>query len=101
MKGQDAPRFQEALALWLAEDDETALPEFAALAAEGNRAAQVLLAHIDVAVPLQGPWLASLPRAERIALMRQPGGVSGKSWMAAAAVDTPLAAAWSALWSRR
>ena len=31
--------------------------------------------------------------------MRQPGGLSGRSWMAAAAADTPLAAAWIALWS--
>ena len=31
--------------------------------------------------------------------MRQPGGLSGRSWMAAAAADTPLAAAWVALWS--
>ena len=31
--------------------------------------------------------------------MRQPGGLSGQSWMAAAAADTPLAAAWVALWS--
>jgi hypothetical protein len=97
--GQNDPRFRAALDLWLAEDDETALPEFAALAAGGNRAAQVLLAHIDATMPLQAPWLASLPRAERIALMRQPGGVSGRSWISAAATDTPLAAAWSALWS--
>jgi hypothetical protein len=97
--GHNDPRFRAALDLWLAEDDETALPEFAALAAGGNRAAQVLLAHIDATMPLQAPWLASLPRAERIALMRQPGGVSGRSWISAAATDTPLAAAWSALWS--
>ena len=31
--------------------------------------------------------------------MRQPGGLSGRSWMAAAAADTPLAAAWVELWS--
>ena len=70
----------------------------AALAGEGNRAAQVLLALTDAITPLQGPWLAGLPRAERIALMRQPGGLSGRSWMEAAAADTPLAAAWFALW---
>ena len=33
--------------------------------------------------------------------MRQPGGLSGRSWMEAAAADTPLAAAWLALWRSR
>ena len=96
--GEDAPRFQAALELWLADDDQEALPALAALAGEGNRAAQVLLALTDAITPLQGPWLAGLPRAERIALMRQPGGLSGRSWMLAAAADTPLAAAWVSLW---
>ena len=45
--GQDHPRFTAALEFWLSDDDERALPEFAALAAEGNRAAQVLLALIS------------------------------------------------------
>ena len=62
LRGQDDPRFQSALALWLADDEETALPELAALAAGGNRAAQVLLAQIDVTPSFQGPWLAGLPR---------------------------------------
>ena len=88
------PRFQSALALWLADDEETALPELAALAAGGNRAAQVLLARIDVTLSLQGPWLVGLPRAERNALLRAPGGLSGRSWMQAAAEDTPLAQLW-------
>lgn len=95
--GQADPRFQAALAQWLA-DDAGSLPVLAALASEDNRAAQVLLALIDVSAPLQGPWLVALPRAERRALMRAPGGVSGRSWMAAAAADTPLAAAWMKLW---
>jgi hypothetical protein len=99
VSGRNDPRFQAALELWLSDDDETALPEFAGLAVEGNRAAQILLAHIDAARPLQGPWLAALPRAERVALLRQPGGLSGRSWMPAAAADTPLAAAWVALWN--
>lgn len=94
--GQDDPRFQAAVALWLDDDEPTALPELAALAAGGNRAAQVLLARIDVTPQLAGPWLAALPRAERNGLMRAPGGLSGRSWMIAAAVDTPLAALWRA-----
>jgi hypothetical protein len=98
LAGENDPRFRAAFEVWLADYDEAALPALAALARDGNRAAQVLLALSDVITPLQGPWLAGLPRAERIALMRQPGGLSGRSWMEAAAVDTPLAAAWLSLW---
>lgn len=94
LPGQDDPRFQSALALWLDDDEATALPELAALAAGGNRAAQVLLAQIDLMSWLQGPWVAKLPRADRIALLRAPGGLSGRSWMRVAAEDTPLAQLW-------
>lgn len=94
LRGQDDPRFRAALALWLADDDETALPELAALAAEGNRAAQVLLAQIDATPWFQGPWLVGLPRKQRSALLRAPGGLSGRSWMQVAAEDTPLAQLW-------
>jgi hypothetical protein len=94
LRGQDDPGFQSALALWLDDDDETALTELAALAAEGNRAAQVLLAQIDVTPWFQGPWLVGLPRKERNALLRAPGGLSGRSWMQVAAEDTPLARLW-------
>ena len=96
--GEHDPRFQAAFELWLADDDQNALPALAALAGDGNRAAQVLLALVDSVTPLQGPWLVKLPRAERKALMRQPQGLSGRSWMEAAATDTPLAAAWVSLW---
>lgn len=96
--GADAPAFVQALALWLADDEEPALRDLAALAGQGNRAAQILLGLIDKSPPLQGPWLASVPRNERIALMRAPGGLSGQSWLAAAA-DHPLAANWLALLS--
>jgi hypothetical protein len=93
--GQDAPAFQATLARWLA-DDEAVLPELPALAAAGNRAAQVLLALIDARPELHGPWLAGLDRAARIALLRRPGGLSGQSWMETAAEDTPLARLWLA-----
>lgn len=94
VRGQDDPGFRTALALWLSDDDETALPALAALASGGNRAAQVLLAQIDGTVTLQGPWLAGLDRTERNALLRAPGGLSGRSWLQAAAGDTPLARLW-------
>jgi hypothetical protein len=99
LQGQDDPRFQQAFADWLDDDDAASLPVIAALAAQDNRAAQVMLGLIEVTTILQGPWLAQLPRAERRALLRQPGGLSGRSWMAVAAADTPLASAWVALWS--
>lgn len=96
LPGQDDERFQAALALWLDNDEATALPDLAALAAEGNRAAQVLLALIDGWTALQGPWLETRSREERIALMRQPGGLSGRPWMLKAAEDTALARLWIA-----
>ena len=39
---------------------------------------------------------AACRRKERLALTRAPGGLSGRSWMAEAAPDTPLAALWVA-----
>ena len=92
--GQENPRFAAALARWLDDDEAKAVPVFAALATEGSRAAQVLLALIDANPPVQGPWLVRLPRAERAALLRAPGGLSGRSWIEEAAADTALARLW-------
>jgi hypothetical protein len=92
--GQADPRFQAALDAWLADDDPRALPELAALADGGNRAAQVLLALVDRVPVYQSQWLAGRPRVERLALTRAPGGLSGRSWMREAAADTPLARLW-------
>jgi hypothetical protein len=94
VSGQTDPRYAAAVADWLADDEPGALPELAALAAEGNRAAQVLLALIDRMPTTQGPWLVRQDRRSRLALTRAPGGLSGRSWMADAATDTPLAALW-------
>ena len=94
--GQDDPRFRAALSLWLADDEALALPALAALSVEGNRAAQILLGLVDRTVPLQGPWLATRAREERIALTRAPGGLSGRSWLAEAAAVDPLARLWLA-----
>lgn len=95
LPGQDAAPFRAALDRWLG-DDETALEAMAGLARDGNRAAQVLLALVDMRVDLQGPRLASLDRAARRALLRQPQGISGRSWMEAAVADTELARLWMA-----
>ncbi len=91
--GREAPEFQAALALWLSDDEEGAFPALAGLAQDGNQAAQILLGVIDRSPALQGPWLARLPRDERIVLLRRPGGMSGQSWLHAAQ-DHPVAAAW-------
>ena len=93
--GREVPEFQAALALWLDDDEEAAFPALAALAQGGNTAAQILLGVIDRIPALQGPWLARLPRGERITLLRRPGGMSGQSWLHAAQ-DHPIAAAWLA-----
>ncbi|MFD1912328.1 hypothetical protein [Halodurantibacterium flavum] len=97
--GQNDPAFQEALEAWLADDEETALPALAELARGGNTAAQILLALIDKSPELQGPWLARLPRRERVPMMRDSGGISGHSWIHAAAGSSPLAEHWQATWA--
>ncbi len=96
LPGGDAPALVAAVDRWLESEEEDALRELAALARNGNPAARLLLAIIDKTPALQGPWLAHLPREERIALLRQPGGLSGRSWLHALA-EHPLGAAWLAL----
>lgn len=96
--GQADPGFAAAVTLWLDGPEEAALPQLAELARGGNTAAQLLLALIDKTPSLQGPWLARLPRADRVALMRAEGGLSGASWVRAAAAQSPHAALWQRLW---
>ncbi|MXU65124.1 hypothetical protein [Oceanomicrobium pacificus] len=91
------PAFVDAVSAWLAGEEETALPALADLARQESDAAQVLISVIDKTADLQGPWLESLDRDARIALLRQPGGLSGTVWIAAS--DDPLARAWQAIWS--
>ncbi len=98
LPGQWSSAFADAVALWLEDDEAAALPELATLAQAGNPSAQMLLALIDKTPALQGPWLARLPREERLALMRMPGGISGRSWMHEAATTLPLAELWQRMW---
>ena len=97
--GQREAGFEEALAQWLDDEEAEALPALAALAVGGNTAAQMLLALIDRTPALQGPWLSLRPRAERLELMRAPGGMSGRSWMHTAAEGEELAVLWLSLWN--
>lgn len=91
--GQDAPEFQAALTAWLADDDAGSLPVFAAQAKAGNVAARILLGLIDKNVSLQGPWLALVPKKDRIALLRVEGGLSGSNWLRLVK-NVPLATLW-------
>ncbi|MCW1932910.1 hypothetical protein [Pararhodobacter zhoushanensis] len=88
--------FTQALDAWLADDEASALPAFSRLAVEGNTAARLLLGVIDKSPALQGPFLAQMPRHQRISLLRLPGGMSGQSWLRATS-GIPLADAWVAM----
>jgi hypothetical protein len=98
MPGQSAPEFVAAVDLWLTGDEATALPRLAALAQDQNAAAQIFLGLIDTTPSLQGDWVDTLPRADRIALLRAPGGLSGQNWVRHAAGTATLAQGWVALW---
>lgn len=97
--GQDDPAFADALNLWLDGHEAVALPRLATLANQDNHAAQILLGLIDTTPILQADWLAAQPRAARLALLRAPGGLSGRNWMRMAAKTEPLAQDWLRLWS--
>lgn len=94
--GAEDPRFREAVELWLTGEDLPALTALSGLSHEGNRAAQILLGRIEVRAIFAAHLTAGMPRAERMALMRKPGGLSGQSWLAEAAADDPLALAFVA-----
>ena len=92
--GQDAPAFITARDGWLAGEDTTALPALAALAQQGNTAAQILLGRIEPKSHLRRQITGPMDRKTRIALLRMPGGLSGQSWLKAAAAQNPLARAY-------
>lgn len=93
--GDDTPEFMAATQSWLAgEDDLAALQAFSALANTDNRAAQIFLGRIGQMPHLTSHVTEGMARADRIALLRSPGGLSGRSWMEAAAQDVPLAQAF-------
>jgi len=91
--GHDSPAFQAALQDWLDGNDMAALTQLGELARQDNRAAQIFLARVAEEAYFHSHVTGSLPRAERVALLRQRGGLSGKSWLKAAQEDVPLALA--------
>lgn len=91
--GEDAAGFTDALEAWLDGDDLTALNDLKGLAEEGNTAAQILLARIAEEPHMHRHVTGGMARADRIALLRQPGGLSGTSWLEAAQGESELAQA--------
>lgn len=93
-------RRDSAIATWLNDDELTGLRDIARLAQDGDAESQLLLGIIDKNAALQGPDTLALTREERIALLRAPGGLSGKNWVqAAAAQGATRAQAWHDLWA--
>ncbi len=85
--------FEEAVEAWLADDDEASLPVLAQLASDGNGDAQLLLGRIADRPGAYSPYMASLDRKKRNALLKAPGGLSGKSWLGVIAGENDIASA--------
>jgi hypothetical protein len=88
-----AATLDEAIAAWLADDDAVALPALSALAHAGDDDAMLALGVIEPRA-WEGPYVLGLERAQRIALLRRPGGLSGESWLASVKARRPLAEAF-------
>jgi hypothetical protein len=95
-EGADDPAFQEAVEIWLSDDDATSLPMFAMLARDGNVAAQILLGQIESERHLLSPWVATLSLEERREIFIGPGGRSGRHWLWVAAERSDLAETYRA-----
>ena len=91
--GQKSPAFINAKEDWLAGNDLIALQALSKLSRDGNPAAQILLASIATRGHLHAHVTSELQRKERIALLRYPKGLSGKSWLTEAEKTEPLATA--------
>jgi hypothetical protein len=74
LKGFDEPALQAAIKTWLEDNDEDSLPVLAALAVEGNIAARLLLARIEVTDQGSSNFLNGLSRKERVELFRSNTG---------------------------
>lgn len=93
ISGSDVPEFTVAVESWLNGDDLAALNALASLSRDGNAAAQILLAGTATRGHFHTHVTSQLERAERVALLRIPGGLSGKSWLTEAENTEPLATA--------
>ncbi len=91
--GSQDPRFVKATDGWLNGDELEALKELSSLANEGHVTAKILVSRIA-----DTPWFSAhisqtLNRKERIALFREPKGLSGRDWLASASEENELARA--------
>ena len=93
LPGEDAAGFIEARDAWLDGDDLAALEALKGLAEGGNTAAQILLARIAEEPHMHRHVTRDMARSERISLLRQPGGLSGTSWLDVAQDSSTLAQA--------
>lgn len=93
VQGEDDPRYQKLRTEWLAGTDDLAtLHEMAALANDGNVAAQVTLGMIEFAFPTHVYLTNRLYPDSRNAIFRKPNGRFGVPWIRVAAPNSPLAA---------
>lgn len=93
ISGSDVPEFTVAVESWLNGNDLEALEALPSLSRDGNPAAQIVLAGIATRGSFHSHVTSELDRAERIALLRVTGRLSGKSWLTIAENTEPLATA--------
>ncbi|MEX0283374.1 MAG: hypothetical protein AB3N23_02070 [Paracoccaceae bacterium] len=93
IEGANDPVFAQAVQTWLNGEDLTALKTLAQLSHDGNPAAQILLAEIASRGHLHTHTTYMMARKDRVALLRFPMGVSGRSWLTFAQQREPLARA--------
>ena len=74
LAGSNDPAFEAAVELWLDDNDSDSLPELAALAADGNTAARLLLSRIAATDQAPTDFIEGLSRKERVELFRSTSG---------------------------
>ena len=89
--GETTQAFQDARAAWLDGDDLDSLKALKSLSENGNTAAQILFARIAEEPHMHRHLTNNLTRKDRNGFLRQPGGISGKSWLEAARENSDLA----------
>lgn len=93
VQGEDDPRYQKLRTEWLlGADDLATLRDMAALANEGNVAAQVTLGMLESAPQTHGYLTERLYPDSRKAVFRKPNGRFGVPWIRVAAPNSPFAA---------
>ena len=70
LAGKDEPEFQAALQLWLNDNDDESLTRLSKLAMEGNVAARLLLARIEVTDRAPSEFVTQLTRKEYMDIFR-------------------------------